>query len=37
MFYPVLRYHQYDIIVLNVHVPNEDKSDNTKDSFHDGL
>jgi hypothetical protein len=32
-----LRVLLYDITVLNVHTPTEDKSDDTKDSFYEEL
>jgi len=35
MSYIVLRGRLYDIIVLNVHVPTEDKNDNMKVSFYE--
>jgi hypothetical protein len=35
--YIVLRGRWCNIIVLNVHVPNEDKSDDLKDSFYEEL
>jgi len=37
MSYIVLRVCWCNIIVLNVHAPSEDKSDNSKDSFHEEL
>jgi exonuclease III len=37
MSYLTLRGHWYDIIVLNVHAPTEDKYDDTKDSFYEEL
>ena len=33
----VLRGRWFNIIVLNVHAPSEEKSDDTKDSFHEEL
>jgi hypothetical protein len=35
--YIVLRGRWCDIIVLNAHAPNEEKSDESKDSFCEGL
>jgi len=35
--YIVLRGRWFNIIVLNVHAPNEEKSDDSKDSFHEEL
>jgi hypothetical protein len=35
--YIVLRGHCRNIIVLNVHAPSEDKSDDSKDSFYEEL
>ena len=35
--YIVLRGHWCNIIVLNVHAPSEDKSDDSKDSFYEEL
>jgi len=35
MSYIVLRGHWCSIIVLNVHAPSEDKSDDSKDSFNE--
>jgi hypothetical protein len=35
--YIVLRGRQCNIIVLNVHAPSEDKSDDLKDSFYEEL
>ena len=35
--YIVLRGRWYNIIVLNVHAPSEDKSDDSKDSFYEEL
>ena len=37
MSYIVLRDCWYNIIVLNVHVPSEGKSDEAKDSFYEEL
>ena len=37
MSYIVLRGHWCNIIVLNVHAPSEDKSDDSKDSFYEEL
>jgi len=37
MSYITLSGHWFDIIVLNVHPPTEDKSDDTKDSFYEEL
>jgi hypothetical protein len=37
MSYIILRGHWCNIIVLNVHVPCEDKRDDVKDSFYDEL
>jgi exonuclease III len=37
MLYITLKGHWCDIIVLNVHVPTEDKDDNIKDSFYKEL
>jgi hypothetical protein len=37
MSYITLRGRWCDIIVLNVHVPTEDKCDDTKDSFYEEL
>jgi hypothetical protein len=37
MSYIILRGHWYNIIVLNVHPPCEDKSDDVKNSFYDEL
>ena len=37
MSYIVLRGRWCSIIVLNVHVPNEEKSDDSKDSFYEEL
>jgi hypothetical protein len=37
MSYIILRGRWCDIIILNVHVPTEDKCDNTKDSFYEEL
>ena len=37
MSYIVLRGHWCNIIVLNVHAPREDKSDDSKDSFYEEL
>ena len=37
MSYIVLRGHWCNIIVLNVHAPSEDKSDDSKDSFYEDL
>jgi len=34
MSYTKVRGHSCDIIVLNVHVPTEDKSDDRKDNFY---
>jgi len=33
--YIVLRSHWYNIIILNVHAPSEEKSDDSKDSFYE--
>ena len=33
----VLKGHWYNIIVLNVHVPSEEKSDDSKDRFYEEL
>ena len=35
--YIVLRSHWYNIIILNVHAPSEEKSDDSKDSFYEEL
>jgi len=35
--YAILRRHLYDITVLNLHAPTEDKSDNIKDTFYEEL
>jgi hypothetical protein len=35
--YKILRGHWYKIIVLNVHVPTEDKIDDMKDRFYEEL
>ena len=35
--YIVLRGHWHNIIVVNVHVPSEEKSDESKDSFYEEL
>jgi hypothetical protein len=35
--YTILRGNWFHIIVLNVHSPTEDKSDDVKDSFYAGL
>jgi hypothetical protein len=35
--YIKVRDHWCDIIVMNMHAPTEDKSDDTKDSFHKEL
>ena len=35
--YVVIRGHWCNIIVLNVHVPREEKSDSSKDSFYEEL
>ena len=37
VIYIVLRGHWCNIIVLNVHVPSEKKSDDSKDSFDEEL
>jgi exonuclease III len=37
MSYLILRSYWYDIIVLNVHAPTEDKCDDTRDSFYEEL
>jgi hypothetical protein len=37
MSYIILRGRWCDIIVLNIHVPTEDKIDDMKDSFHEEL
>jgi hypothetical protein len=37
MSYILLRSHWFHIIVLNVHVPTEDKIDDVKDSFYEEL
>ena len=37
MSYIVLRSCWYNIIVLNMHAPSEEKSDDSKDSFHEKL
>jgi hypothetical protein len=37
MLYIILRGHWCNIIVLNVHAPCEDKSDDVKDSFGEEL
>jgi exonuclease III len=37
MSYIILRVRRYNIIVLNVHVPREDKTDDVKDSFYEEL
>jgi hypothetical protein len=37
MSYIILRGCWCDIIVLNVHVPTEDKTDEMKDSFYDEI
>ena len=37
MSYIVLRGRWCNIIFLNVHAPSEDKSDDSKDSFYEGL
>ena len=37
MLYIVLRGRWCNIIVLNVHAPSEEKSDDSKDSFYDKL
>jgi len=37
MLYTVLRGCWCNIIVLNMHAPNEDKSDDPKDSFYEEL
>jgi hypothetical protein len=33
----VIRYSWYDIIVLNIHAPSEDKTVDVKDSFYEEL
>jgi hypothetical protein len=37
MSYVILRGHWFHIIVLNVHTPTEDKTDDVKDSFYEEL
>jgi hypothetical protein len=37
MLYIILRGRWCEIIVLNVHAPTEDKTDDVKDSFYDEL
>jgi hypothetical protein len=37
MSYIVLNGHWYDIIVLNVHAPSEEESNDSKDSFYEEL
>jgi hypothetical protein len=37
MPYIILRCRWFHIIVLNVHAPNEDKTDDVKDSFYEEL
>jgi hypothetical protein len=37
MSYIILRGHWFRIIVLNVHAPTEDKTDDVKDSFYEEL
>jgi hypothetical protein len=37
MSYIILRGHWFHIIVLNVHTPTEDKTDDMKDSFYEEL
>ena len=37
MSYTVLRGRWFNIIVLNVHTPSEEKSDDSKDSFYEEL
>jgi hypothetical protein len=37
MLYTILRGHWCHIIVLNVHAPTEDKTDDVKDSFYEEL
>jgi exonuclease III len=37
MSYIILRGHWFHIIVLNVHAPTEDKTDDVKDSFYEEL
>jgi hypothetical protein len=37
MSYIILRVRWWDIIVLNVHAPTEDKIDDMKDSFYEEL
>ncbi|PNF31595.1 hypothetical protein B7P43_G18310 [Cryptotermes secundus] len=37
MLYTILRGHWCDVIVLNVHAPTEDKTDNMKNSFYEEL
>jgi hypothetical protein len=37
MSYIILRGHLCNIIVLNVHAPSEEKSDDSKDSFYEEL
>jgi hypothetical protein len=37
MSYIILRGRWYHIIVLNVHAPTEDKTDDVKESFYDEL
>jgi hypothetical protein len=37
MSYLILRCRWCDVIVLNVHAPNEDKCDETKDRFYEEL
>ena len=37
MSYIVLRGHWCNIIILNVHAPSEEKSDDSKDSFYEEL
>jgi 5-methylcytosine-specific restriction endonuclease McrBC regulatory subunit McrC len=37
MPYIIVRGHWCGIIILNVHAPSENKSDNEKDSFYEGM
>jgi hypothetical protein len=37
MSYIILRGHWCDIIILNVHAPTEDKTDDMKDRFYEEL
>ena len=37
MSYVVLRGHRCNIVILNVHAPSEEKSDDSEDSFYEEL